>query len=367
MADKADRQFMQRALELAARGRGRTSPNPMVGAVIVRKGKIVGEGYHHAAGKPHAEVEAIRKAKGKTKGATIYVTLEPCCHSGRTGPCTEAIIKAGITRVVFAAKDPDPRVCGGGGKCLREAGLEVSSGLMRQEARLLNDMYFGYKEKGRPYIVAKTAQTIDGRVATVTGDSQWISCHESLVLAHQLRADVDAVLVGGGTARDDNPSLTVRHVRGKNPYRIVLSSSMDLPRKCNLLENNADFKTILATSKKTRQAIERRRRFKNVIFWDIATTRGGKLDVLDLMHKAEQFGLQSILVEGGPTLITSLFRAHLVDKYVLVTAPKLLGKGRDAVQDLGKMKLGEAVQFEHSRFEKSGVDSLFIGYPVWEK
>ena len=235
VADSIDRKYMERALQLAEKARGRTSPNPMVGALLVKNGRVVGEGYHHAVGCDHAEIVAIKKAKKNSAGATLYVSLEPCCHIGKTRPCTEAIIRANIRKVVYAVKDPDPRVSGRGARTLKKAGLEVVGGILKKQARLLNEQFFGYHETGRPYVILKYAQSLDGRIATKSGDSKWITGPQARKFAHHLRADVDAVLVGSETVRQDDPALTVRHVPGTNPYRVIVTSSMKIPRQCRLI------------------------------------------------------------------------------------------------------------------------------------
>ncbi|MFH1687044.1 MAG: bifunctional diaminohydroxyphosphoribosylaminopyrimidine deaminase/5-amino-6-(5-phosphoribosylamino)uracil reductase RibD [bacterium] len=367
MNDAVDRHFMKRALELASRARGFTAPNPMVGAVIVKKGKIVGEGYHRAAGLPHAEVEAIRSAKGETAGATMYVTLEPCCHHGRTGPCTEAIRTAGIRKVVYATADPDKRVNCRGESCLIEAGIKVERGVLENEALQLNEIYFGYHRLGRPYIILKTAQTLDGRIATRTGDSKWISSPPALKLAHQLRADVDAVVVGLGTVRADDPALTVRNVKGPDPYRIVLSESLRFPRHCRLLDENTDGRSIVATTND--EAVDRlsRRRWEGLILWKIKRRRGGGLDLNDFVVKAGRFGLQSLLVEGGSSVATSFLKTGLVDKYVVVIAPRVIGCGTPAVADLKVARLADGIVFDRHLFKTCGRDAVFVGYPKWER
>ncbi len=366
MADD-DTKYMKRALRLAARARGCTRPNPMVGAVVVRDGRVVGEGYHHAAGQPHAEVMALRQAGDKARGATMYVTLEPCCHVGRTGPCTDAIREAGVARVVYAVKDPDLRVNCRGGKCLTDASIEVRSGVLEKEARALNEAYFGYHANARPWVVLKMAQTLDGRIATSTGDSRWISGEASLRLAHRLRAEVDAVLIGMGTVRSDDPSLTVRHVRGSDPYRIVVTSSGRFPRKCKLLDDNRDYRTIVAASARAADRLAGSRRGRNVIIWKLKTTRQGLVDIADLLNKADQFGIRSLLVEGGSALATTFLKRHLVDKVVLVTAPMILGHGTNSVGDLRIRKLARSIAFRDYTFGRCNGDAVFCGYPVWSE
>jgi diaminohydroxyphosphoribosylaminopyrimidine deaminase/5-amino-6-(5-phosphoribosylamino)uracil reductase len=365
MAETGETAYMRRALLLAEKGRGKTSPNPMVGAVIVKDGEIVGEGYHQAAGKAHAEVAALRKAGPKAQGATLYVNLEPCCHTGLTGPCTEAIIKAGIKRVVFSLKDPDPRVNGRGARILKKAGVVVDNGVLKEEARLLNESYFGYHWNGRPFVILKVAQTLDGRIATVTGDSKWISGPQSLKLAHRLRAEVDAVAVGMGTVRKDNPALTVRLVKGENPYRIVLSRTLRFPPACRLLDDNDDFKTIVAGPDRAIAGFTKTKRGKKagLIYWNVRCRRDGLLDLRDFLAKADEFKLRSILVEGGGKLAASFLKEGLVDKYIVVIAPLVLGSGVSAVDDIHARRLADAIALERCRVRKSGADFVIIGYP----
>ncbi len=354
---------MQRALDLAARARGKTRPNPMVGAVIVRDGQIVGEGYHRQAGKPHAEIEALRTAGATARGGDLYVTLEPCCHWGRTGPCTEAIINAGIKRVIIGATDPNPKVNGKGTRRLRSAGIEVVNGVLRDQARQINEVYFHWIKSGRPFVILKMAQTLDGRIATATGDSQWISSAASRKRAHQLRAEADAVMVGMGTVRADNPSLTVRHVKGENPYRLVVTASADFPRSCRLLDENEDVKTIVATGSRGAEHLARRAAKHHLTVWEIEEAADGRLRLSDVLTKAAGFGLQSVLVEGGSQVATSLLEAQLIDKYVAFVAPRVIGSGREAIDDLGIRRIANAIEFGPFEFATVGKDVMFTGYP----
>ncbi len=354
---------MRLAIELAEKGRGKTSPNPLVGAVIVRGSKIIGQGYHRALGREHAEVAAINKAGRKALGSTLFVNLEPCCHTGRTGPCTEAIIAAGISLVVMSTKDPNPVVNGKGIRILRKAGIEVQTGLLKQEARRLNDAYIGYYENGRPYVILKLAQSLDGRIATHNGDSKWISSAKSRKFSHGLRADVDAVVVGAGTVRRDNPALTVRNVKGSNPYRIILTESANIPPKSALLSGNGDMKTIIASSAKSLSKLPASKLRQNPIFWSLKRTSRGQLDLLDFIAKAADFGLRSILVEGGSTLATSFLKADLVDKFVAVTAPLVLGQGVSSLGNLSVNRVADAIRFDEAYDFPSGPDRIFIGYP----
>ncbi len=367
MATAADIDHLNDAISLALKGRGAVSPNPMVGAILVKGRGVVGRGFHAGPGRPHAETLAIRKAGATARGSTLYVNLEPCSHTGRTGPCTTAIINAGIKRVVASVQDPNPTVNGRGFRTLRKAGIKVEVGSMRREAIMLNDAYFGYYHNSRPFIVVKTAQTLDGRIATATGDSRWISSESSRQYAHQLRADADGVIVGMGTVRTDNPALTVRHVRGENPYRIVLSGSLRFPSKCALLDNNDDFRTIVAGPEKEIERFGRTRKAKGIILWKVRRDRRGFLDLQDFLKRADDFGLRSLLVEGGSRIVTSFMKAKLVDKYVAIVAPLLLGKGVEAVGDLNIKQIAGAIRLENVSFGSDGPDCHVVGYPRWEE
>jgi len=328
----------------------------MVGSVIVKNGRVIAEGYHRRAGCDHAEIVALKKAGRRARGATVYVTLEPCCHTGCTGPCTEALIRAGVARVIYASVDPHPMVKGKGDRRLRQAGIKVERGLLKREAEALNEAYYAYHRTGRPFVTLKMAQTLDGRVATATGDSQWISSPWSLRLAHQLRAENDAVMVGAGTVRADNPALTVRLVKGKNPYRIVVSSRGELPKNSQLLRGNGDLRTIVATSASGVRRLARMNRLKGLICWGVGRGKNGRLDPGDLIQQAAAFGLHSILVEGGSALATSLLKASLVDKVVLVLGPMIIGQGTPAIGDLGIRKLADGIVMERVSVERAGPD-----------
>jgi diaminohydroxyphosphoribosylaminopyrimidine deaminase/5-amino-6-(5-phosphoribosylamino)uracil reductase len=337
----------------------------MVGAVIVKNGRVLAEGYHRKAGTAHAEVIALNKAGDKARGATVYVTLEPCCHTGNTGPCTDALIRSGVARVVFASVDPDPRVRGRGARRLRRAGIEVTTGVCRREAERLNEVFYGFHRNGRPFVTLKLAQTLDGRIATRTGDSQWITSPASRKLAHRLRAEADAILVGMGTVRKDNPSLTVRNVRGRNPYRVVVTGSARFPKGTRLLADNDDLKTIVATTAGRANRANGRRLGRNLTFWSVRAGRNGRLDVEDLLRKAGEFGLQHLLVEGGAGLATSLVKARLVDKLVVFLAPRIIGAGVESIGDLGVRRLADNLNLVIDRVDRLGPDIVIIGYPKY--
>ncbi len=365
LADLIDKKYMRLALELAEKGRGSTRPNPLVGAIIVKNGKIVGKGFHKVAGQPHAEIKALKQAGAKAKNASLYLNLEPCCHTGQTGPCTTKIIEAGIKRVVFAVKDPDPRVNGKGARILKQAGIEVKSNVLKKETLLQNDIFFGYLKNQKPYVILKIAQTLDGKIATSSGDSKWITSKKSREYAHRLRSEVDAVIVGGNTVRTDNPQLTVRNVKGKNPYRIIVSNSLKFPSNSHLITNNKDIQTIIATSNK-KIPISLSQKKSNLIWWQINKNSSGGLDFKDLIQKANDFGIKSILVEGGAQITTAFLKKELFDKLIVITAPKIIGAGVDSINDIGILKISKAMEFD-SYTTSLGVDNLFVGYPRKDK
>jgi len=358
MAVKADEKYIAISLKLAKKAIGKTSPNPMVGALVVKNNQIVGHGYHKKAGTLHAERIALNKARNLSKGSTLYVSLEPCCHYGRTDPCTRAIIDAGIKRVVYSIKDPNPKVNGKGIMELKKAGIEVVGCVLANEARRLNEVYLKYITTNRPFVILKLAQSLDGRIATANGISQWITGPEARKYAHRLRSYYDAVAVGSGTVRTDNPQLTVRLVKGNNPYRIIISRSLNFPRSINLLANNEDCKTIIATSSKS----ARRLKIKNLIIWEIKENKNG-LSMVDLIDKAGQFGISSLLVEGGSGVATSMVKNRLVDKFHIMMAPMIIGRGIEAVNDLGVRDLEKAMRLREYKIEQMGNDFLLTGYP----
>lgn len=358
----ADVVYMQRALELARMGLGLSSPNPMVGALVVKNGSIIAEGYHRERGAAHAEVIALEKAGVSAKGATLYCNLEPCCHFGTTPPCTEAITRAGIARVVYAVTDPDRRVAGRGMLALQKAGIEVSKGVLESESAKLNEAYLHSQKKGRPFVVAKVAQSLDGRIATLYGDSKWISSIKSRTRSHELRAEYDAVLIGSGTLMADRPSLTVRHSKGRNPYRIVVSANL---ARLSAIKPSNDGRTIVASTPESVSTLTQKN--GKLIYWPIRADRFGKLRLDLLLKSAHEFGLRSILVEGGSSILTSFFKARLVDKFIQFTAPILIGEGVPVIRDLGVKRIAKSIHFREPKLTTCGPDYLFTGYPVWRK
>ena len=319
--------WMRRALQLAALAEGQTSPNPLVGAVVLdAQGALVGEGFHAKAGQAHAEVGALAQAGGRAKGGTIIVTLEPCCHQGRTPPCSEAVIQAGIQRVVVALKDPDPRVAGGGIQRLRDAGLEVITGVLETEAAHQNRAFVHRVQTGRPWGLLKWAMSLDGRTALPNGESQWISAPPARGWVHQLRAGCDAVIVGGGTVRADNPLLTSRGARSPEPLRVVLSRSLDLPPQAQLWDTSLA-STLLAHG----PGCADRPLPEGPEHLELLAS-----EPLDLLHALAARGCNRVLWECGPSLAAEAVKQGCVQELAVVIAPKLLG-GQSARTPLGEL------------------------------
>jgi diaminohydroxyphosphoribosylaminopyrimidine deaminase/5-amino-6-(5-phosphoribosylamino)uracil reductase len=330
-----DLRFMRRALELARRGTGRVHPNPLVGAVLVRDGRVVGEGWHARFGEPHAEVHALRNAGALARGATLYATLEPCAHHGKTPPCVDAILGAGVRRVVAATFDPNPQVNGEGFERLRAAGVEVVIGPEGRAARALNAPFLQLHREARSLVTLKLAASLDGRIAGAGGEARWITSAPSRREVHALRAEVDAVLIGRRTAERDDPSLTVRDAEGRNPVRIVVDSRGALPRSLALFSDGAA-RTVHATLQGMPAAAGEH--------WELAADAEGRVSLAALFRRAAQEGLLHVLVEGGATLATSLVRERLVDVLRLYTAPTILGTGGSLswALDLGPARIGSA-------------------------
>jgi diaminohydroxyphosphoribosylaminopyrimidine deaminase / 5-amino-6-(5-phosphoribosylamino)uracil reductase len=321
-----DRRWMAEGLELAARGRGLCSPNPMVGAVVVREGRVVGRGFHARAGGPHAEVEALREAGERASGGTLYCTLEPCNHHGRTPPCVDAILEAGVRRVVVAVRDPNPRVRGGGMGALEAAGVETVSGCLEAEARSQNRVFFFAMQQRRPHVTLKCAMTLDGKIAAVGGDARWITGEAARQQAHRLRGESDAVMVGVGTALADDPALTVRldPPWPREPFRVVVDSRGRLPVDARLIDAGSASRVIVAV---TEQApIERVTRLESRGVTVLACKSGDAgVDLSDLCARLFGMDVTSILLEGGSQLNGGFLDADLVDRVAVFIAPMLVG------------------------------------------
>ncbi|TMQ69722.1 MAG: bifunctional diaminohydroxyphosphoribosylaminopyrimidine deaminase/5-amino-6-(5-phosphoribosylamino)uracil reductase RibD [Candidatus Eisenbacteria bacterium] len=322
--------FMRRALRVAERGRGRVSPNPMVGALVVKGGRVVGEGWHRALGAPHAEAMALEQAGSRARGATLYVTLEPCAHVGRTPPCVSAILDAGVRRCVVATRDPHPIVDGRGLRRLRAAGIEVEVGLLAADARALLGGYWRLHTQGRPRVTLKLATSLDGRLApprgfAPRGAGRWLSGVEARHAVHRLRAQADAIVIGAGTARLDDPRLTVRGIPGaRQPLRVVCDTRLSLPSTLRLLRAPLARGTVFACADRAPRARERALIDLGVRVWRLPRAAGG-VSLAALMRRLGREGAQEVLVEGGARLATSLLRARAVDRLALFLAPSVLG------------------------------------------
>jgi diaminohydroxyphosphoribosylaminopyrimidine deaminase/5-amino-6-(5-phosphoribosylamino)uracil reductase len=360
----ADRHMMARALELASRGEGRTAPNPPVGAVIVRDGSVAGEGFHAKAGGPHAEVAALREAGERARGATIFVTLEPCAHHGRTPPCTEALIEAGIARVVIGCSDPNPRVEGGGARVLEAAGLDVSVGLEEALCRRLISPFAHHVTTGLPFTTLKSAVTLDGKTATSTGRSQWISGEAALQETHSLRNRVDAIMVGVGTVIEDDPKLTTRGVQGgRDPLRVVVDSRLRTPPEAAILHLESPAPTLVATtdraSTESITAIER----EGVEVLVLGRDAEGRVDLGTLWKALGNRDILHLLLEGGATLAQAALEAQLIQRMRVVIAPKMLGgnDGFSIFRGQGVQDLEDAVRLRDLRARNCGGDIIIEG------
>jgi diaminohydroxyphosphoribosylaminopyrimidine deaminase/5-amino-6-(5-phosphoribosylamino)uracil reductase len=366
---KSAERFMGIALSEARRGTGRTSPNPAVGAVVVKSGRVVSRGYHRRAGAPHAEVVAIERAGARARGSDLYVTLEPCDHYGRTPPCSLAILRAGIRRVICASSDPFPLARGRGIARLRRAGVPVLTGVLREEADRINRPYFKYIRTGLPWVTLKAAITLDGKIATASGDSRWVSSKKSRASLHQLRDQVDAILIGANTARQDNPQLTTRLPGGggRDPVRVVLDSRLQLPRSLRVFRSGSKSKTILATLRSTRARKAKALSILGVEVWSVEP-RFNQVWLRELMSRLAKSGLLHVMAEGGSQVFASLIRERLADELVLFIAPKLVGGGGISwTGDLRTDRMAKALKLKQLSIEPSGEDVLLRSLLPWAR
>ena len=351
--------YMEAALSLAERGRGTTSPNPMVGAVIVRDGRIVGRGFHQHPGGDHAEVMAIREAGENARGANMYVTLEPCNHTGRTPPCSETIITAGIKRVITAMRDPNPHVEGGGIERLQQAGIEISLGLLEERASRLNEAFVKFTVTGSPFLTLKLAMTLDGRIADRHGHSKWITGPETRKMVHRWRAWSDAVMVGSGTVLADNPRLNVRDAEGDDPLRVIVDPECAVPfDACVFADENALVITSDASDKQRRVILE-----DHGIEVLVLNGGPGTIPMKSVMGTLGKRQLTSILCEGGAGMAGSLIREQCVDKLLLTYAPKLIGDGLAGFNELGIEHMRDALTLDDITVETMVDDIIVTGYP----
>lgn len=357
----SDERFMRMALKEAAKGAGAVSPNPLVGAVAVKDGKVLAKAHHRKFGDLHAETALLKKLKpSQAQGATIYVNLEPCCHVGKTAPCTSALIEAGVSRVVIAVQDPNPLVNGQGMMLLSEAGIEVKHGVCDVEARRLNAPFITYMEKGRPWLLLKVAQSLDGRIALSNGSSRWITGESSRTEVHRLRTTLDAVLIGVLTVIDDDPELTVRHVKGRDPIRIIADSKLRIPETARILKQKNQKKTWILTTDEADPEKMKRLVKLGVQIISCRQSTDGKVDMKYAMRELARREISSILVEGGGTVHAALLAEGLCDEMIVAVAPLLIGsEGRASVGQLALENLESAPHFKTYQHKIFGDDHWF--------
>jgi len=354
--------FMRLAMQLALKAKGNTSPNPMVGAVAVKNNRIVGKGYHAKAGLAHAEIVALDEAGESARGATLYVSLEPCAHFGKTAPCVDRIIKSGVNRVLVGMGDPNPLNNGKGTQILRQHGIRVEVGFLEKELRKMNEVFIKYITKRIPFITVKIAESLDGRIATRTGDSKWITSDKSRVYVHRIRKDYDAVMVGVNTVLRDNPKLDAWFSQ-KQPVKIIVDSRLSAPTDSHVFSRNSS--AIIATlvsspgqETENRKLLGQKARILEV------KEKSGQINLKDMMKKLAQLGIANILVEGGGTLVGSLFDEELVDKVLFFISPKIIG-GKEAigaVMGKGIGRMDKAIKLKDVRLKRIGEDFLIEGY-----
>ncbi len=363
MFDSKQQQFMQRALNLAKQGEGRTAPNPPVGAVIVRNGQVVGEGFHPQAGKPHAEIFALRQAGEKARDAEIYVTLEPCSHYGKTPPCADALIAAGIKSVFIGIVDPNPRVAGRGIERLQKAGIEVQVGILEQKCRRLISAFAKHILTGRPFSIYKAAMTLDGNTATWKRDSKWVSGKESRKLVHRLRDRVEAIMVGIETVLNDDPLLNTRLLDddGRDPLRVIVDSRLRMPCGCRMLKQSSVAKTLIATISDDQKKISTLQNVGAEIV--VFPAESGRVSLTALWEELGRRNVQRLLLEGGSTLAETALKAGLIDQMWLFISPKLLGGTTKfgIFSGDGCSKMSDALKLKDVRYKQVGEDLLITG------
>lgn len=354
--------YMLRALQLAEKARGMTSPNPMVGAVLIRDGKIVGAGYHERAGAPHAEVVALREAGQLARGSTLIVTLEPCNHYGRTPPCTEAIIKAGISKVVIGLQDPNPLNAPGGAVRLREAGVEVDIGLLAERVAKQNEVFLKHITTGRPFVLVKVAMSLDGRIARRVGEKTKLTCWEATEEVHRLRSEYDAILVGIGTVKVDDPLLTSRPSTEifKNPVRVILDSRAELDLNSKIARTADNVRSIVAVSDEADSKRLDALKGAGLEILKVKSAGDGLLDLGNLLDELAKFGITSVMVEGGRRVVSSVVREGLADKFIFFACPKLIGGlGLELIDD----SLADIVELDITAMRRLGDDLEIEAYP----
>ena len=351
------KKYMGIAINLAEKGKGFVSPNPLVGCIVVKRGKIVGRGYHKKFGEAHAEINALKAAGKKAKNATMYVNIEPCSHWGKTSPCTEKIVESGIREVVVGMEDPNPVV--DGYKELKFRGLKTRIGILRKKAKKLNEAYVKYIKTKKPFVILKLAMSLDGKIATSTGDSKYITSMEARKYVHQLRSEADAVMVGINTVMRDDPMLDARLVKGKNPTKIVVVSTLKISERAKIFKDPS--KVIIATTKKApKKKIDKlHQRGVRVLVLDLKT---GLVDLKELMKELGKSGITPIIIEGGAELSGNAIKERIVDKILIFTAPKIIGNGLGPIKNLDIKKVNRAIKLKNIVTRNIGKDFLVEGY-----
>jgi len=350
------KKYMDIAIKLAEKGRGYVSPNPLVGCIIVKRGKIVGRGYHKKYGEEHAEINALRAAGKKANNATMYVNIEPCSHWGKTSPCTEKIVEAGIREVVVGGEDPNPLV--DGYKELKFRGLKTRIGILRDKAMKLNETYMKYMKTKRPFIILKLAMSLDGKIATTTGDSKYITGREARKYVHQLRNDFDAVMVGINTITRDDPLLDSRMVKGKNPVKIIVDSGLRISDKSKIFKDPS--KVVIATTKKAPKNKIEKLQQKGVRILMLKPKKG-LVDLKELVKELGKADIASVMIEGGAELSGNAIKEGIVDRVLIFTAPKIIGNGLGPIKNLGITKIDNAIKLKDISTKKIGKDLLVEG------
>jgi diaminohydroxyphosphoribosylaminopyrimidine deaminase / 5-amino-6-(5-phosphoribosylamino)uracil reductase len=358
----SDEDYMREALELARRGLGRTAPNPAVGCLIVKNGKIIGRGFHEKAGCMHAEIAAIEDAKEhgeNISGATMYVTLEPCAHRGRTPPCADRIVEEGLGRVVVAREDPNPKVSGKGLAMLCRAGIETNLGILESESQKMNEMYDKYISTGEPFVIAKAALSADGKMSAADGSSKWITGEEARRAVHELRSQVDAVMVGVGTVIADDPELTARLPGANNPIRIIIDPKLRTPSTARILSEDAD--TIIITTDQAPLGKANAMKARGIDV-RMSHSKNGRISLKKLIRELGGEEITSIMIEGGGDLLGSAFDEGIVDKVMLFIAPTVIGGAGASIKGRGVSTIKDALRLERVEMKQLGEDFLLIGY-----
>ena len=360
VSEKDDSAFMRVALRMARKGLGRTSPNPPVGAVVVRRGVIVGRGYHRRLGAAHGEAEALADAGSRARGGTLYVTLEPCNHSGRRPPCTETVIASGVSRVVIGTADPNPNVAGGGAKRIRRAGVEVAAGVEEGPCRELIAPFTKVVSTGLPYVSLKLAATLDGRIATRHGESRWVTGERARRLVHRWRDEMDAIMVGAGTVLADDPLLTCRRRGGRDPLRVIVDGRLRVPVDARVLTKDLAAGTLIATCKSSGRKINKMQ--SNGVQVETFAHRGNEISLKALLRRLARRGISSVLLEGGGVLAAGALRCGVVDRILCILAPTLVGgDGVAMLGSLGVERLADAQRLSDVRVSRLGEDLLIDG------